>query len=50
MIHRPMRSIAIAIVCVLAFSAAAFAGGSTSFLLSKRGASGQVYTWQAGHC
>lgn len=50
MTHRPMRSTALALACVLALAASAFAGGSASFLTSKRGASGQVYTWQTGHC
>ena len=52
MSNRSMRIASAVLVCVLVLASTAFAAddGGMPFLWSKRGASGQVYTWQTGHC
>lgn len=46
MFHRFTRTVLPAVACLLILAPSALAGGA----FSKKGRSGQVYTWSAGHC
>ncbi len=47
MYTRLMRTVVATAACVFLFAASA---NASDFLFSKRGKSGQVYSWSAGHC